>query len=101
MAGVRTASRDRYFDTLRALAMIRVVVFHAFPVGALELIFPSMGVMFALGGSLMVKSIDKSASGAVRNRIRRLLPALWVMGLILVPIMLRTGWPDRPTWPLL
>jgi peptidoglycan/LPS O-acetylase OafA/YrhL len=101
MATKKAASRDRYFDTLRTLAIIRVVAFHAFPVGALELIFPSMGVMFALGGSLMVKSIDKSASRAVRNRIRRLLPALWVMGLILVPVMLRTGWPDRPTWSLL
>ena len=101
MAGVRAAGRDRYFDTLRALAIIRVVVFHAFPVAALELVFPAMGVMFALGGSLMVKSVDKSAQRAVRNRIRRLLPALWVMGLILVPLMLRRGWPDHPTWSLL
>jgi peptidoglycan/LPS O-acetylase OafA/YrhL len=101
MAGVRAAGRDRYFDTLRALALIRVVVFHAFPVAALELVFPAMGVMFALGGSLMVKSLDRSAQRAVRNRIRRLLPALWVMGLILVPLMLRRGWPDHPTWSML
>jgi peptidoglycan/LPS O-acetylase OafA/YrhL len=101
MAGVRAASRDRYFDTLRALAIVRVVLFHAFPYAALELVFPSMGVMFALGGSLMVKSVDKSAQRAVRNRIRRLLPALWVMGLILVPLMLKRGWPDHPTWSLL
>jgi len=94
-----TASRDRYFDTLRAVAIIRVVLFHAFPFAVLELAFPSMGVMFALGGSLMVKSLDKSATRAVRNRIRRLLPALWVMGLILVPVMLLRGWPDRPSWP--
>jgi peptidoglycan/LPS O-acetylase OafA/YrhL len=91
--------RDRYFDTLRAVAIIRVVLFHAFPIAALELVFPSMGVMFALGGSLMVKSLDKSASRAVRNRIRRLLPALWVMALILVPLMIQRGWPDRPSWP--
>src|SRR3954469_12871295 len=92
-------SRDRYFDTLRAVAIVRVVVFHAFPFAALELIFPSMGVMFALGGSLMVKSLDRNAARAVRNRVRRLLPALWVMGLILVPLMLHRGWPDRPSWP--
>ncbi|HEY7271338.1 MAG TPA: acyltransferase family protein, partial [Actinoplanes sp.] len=93
--------RDRYFDTLRAAAIVRVVLYHAFPFAALELVFPSMGVMFALGGSLMVKSIDRSAAGAVRNRIRRLLPALWVMGLILVPVMIWQGWPDRPSWPQL
>jgi hypothetical protein len=91
--------RDRYFDTLRAAAMIRVVLYHAFPFAALELVFPSMGVMFALGGSLMVKSLDRSAVGAVRNRVRRLLPALWAMGLILVPIMIHHGWEDRPSWP--
>lgn len=94
-------TRDRYFDTLRVLAIIRVVVFHAFPIAALELVFPSMGVMFALGGSLMVKSLDRSAPRAVRNRIRRLLPALWVMGLILIPLMIHQGWDDRPSWRLL
>jgi len=94
-----TTSRDRYFDTLRAVAIVRVVVFHAFPIAALELVFPSMGVMFALGGSLMVKSLDRAAGRAVVNRLRRLLPALWVMALILVPIMIRHGWPDRPSWP--
>jgi peptidoglycan/LPS O-acetylase OafA/YrhL len=91
--------RDRYFDTLRAAAIVRVVLFHAFPIAALELVFPSMGVMFALGGSLMVKSLDRSAAGAVKNRLRRLLPALWVMALVLVPVMVWQGWPDRPAWP--
>jgi peptidoglycan/LPS O-acetylase OafA/YrhL len=91
--------RDRYFDTLRAAAIVRVVLFHAFPIAALELVFPSMGVMFALGGSLMVKSLDRSVPGAVRNRVRRLLPALWVMAIILVPVMIQRGWPDRPAWP--
>jgi peptidoglycan/LPS O-acetylase OafA/YrhL len=94
-----TAGRDRYFDTLRAVAIVRVVLFHAFPIAALELVFPSMGVMFALGGSLMVKSLDRSATRAVRSRVRRLLPALWVMALILVPLMIQRGWPDRPSWP--
>ena len=93
------ASRDRYFDTLRAVAIVRVVLFHAFPIAALELVFPSMGVMFALGGSLMVKSLDRAAGKAVVNRLRRLLPALWVMGAILIPIMIHEGWPDRPSWP--
>jgi peptidoglycan/LPS O-acetylase OafA/YrhL len=92
------AGRDRYFDTLRAVAIVRVVLFHAFPVAALELVFPSMGVMFALGGSLMVKSLDRGAVRAVRNRIRRLLPALWAMAAVLVPLMMWHGWPDRPDW---
>jgi peptidoglycan/LPS O-acetylase OafA/YrhL len=101
MSSTVVAGRDRYFDTLRAIAIVRVVVFHAFPMAALELVFPSMGVMFALGGSLMVTSIDRSAAKAVTSRIRRLLPALWVMGLVLVPLMIVQGWPDRPSWPRL
>src|SRR3954453_6480900 len=99
MTDATNPGRDRYFDTLRAVAIIRVVLYHAFPFTALELVFPSMGVMFALGGSLMVKSLDRGAGRAVRNRLRRLLPALWVMGLILVPVMVLHGWPDRPSWP--
>lgn len=101
MTSSTAAYRDRYFDTLRTVAIIRVVAFHAFPIAALELVFPSMGVMFALGGSLMVRSLDRSVQRTLRNRIRRLLPALWVMGLILVPLMLRRDWPDHPTWGLL
>ena len=92
------ADRDRYFDTLRAVAIIRVVLYHAFPFAALELVFPSMGVMFALGGSLMVKSLDRNAGRAVRNRLRRLLPALWAMAAVLIPLMLHYGPADRPDW---
>ncbi|WP_412752009.1 acyltransferase family protein [Krasilnikovia sp. M28-CT-15] len=101
VADGKRAGRDRYFDTLRAVAIIRVVLFHAYPIAAFELVFPSMGVMFALGGSLMVRSLDRNAPRAIRNRLRRLLPALWVMGLIAVPVMIHHGWPDRPTWPRL
>jgi hypothetical protein len=67
-----------------------------FAVSWLSMIFPSMGVMFALGGSLMAKSVERSASAAVTGRLRRLLPALWVMGLVLVPAMFWAGWNDRP-----
>jgi hypothetical protein len=44
-------------------------------------------------------AVSPSAPRAVRNRIRRLLPALWVIGLIAVPLMIQRGWPDRPSWP--
>ena len=101
MAGADSRPRDRYFDILRAVAILRVVANHAFPLTVLEVAFPSMGVMFALGGSLMVQSMRRSPAQAVRGRLRRLLPALWVMGAVLVPLMLATGWADRPVWPRL
>jgi peptidoglycan/LPS O-acetylase OafA/YrhL len=95
------AHRDRYFDGLRAIAIARVVAYHMFPLTALELAFPSIGVMFALGGSLMARSIDRSATAAVTSRVRRLLPALWLMGAVLVPAMIWIGWSPHPAWPRL
>ncbi|WP_239091008.1 acyltransferase family protein [Asanoa iriomotensis] len=93
--------RDRWFDLLRAAALVRVVLYHLFPVAWLGLGYPAMGVMFALGGSLMARSVDRSAARAVRSRLRRLLPALWVLGAVIVPAMLVVGWDDHPTWPTL
>ncbi|MFD0526209.1 hypothetical protein ACFQ1I_01415 [Kitasatospora arboriphila] len=40
--------RDRYLDLLRALALVRVVFLHMFAWTWLPIVFPSMGVMFAL-----------------------------------------------------
>ena len=94
-------ARDRYFDLLRGVALIRVVVFHMFPVAWLSMLFPAMGVMFALGGSLMARSLDRSAEAAIIGRLRRLLPALWVVGAILVPVAVVIGWPERPRWATL
>lgn len=115
-----SGSRDRYLDTLRAVALVRVVVFHMAGVAWLSFVLPAMGVMFALGGSLMAASMRRPAAApsmrrpavtasmrrpaavAVRGRIRRLFPALWVMGVILVPVMLWSGWTadDPPLYQL-
>ncbi|MEK6443037.1 glycosyltransferase [Pseudonocardia sp. T1-2H] len=88
-----SGGRERWLDSLRAAALIRVVVYHALSLGWLSIVFPSMGVMFALGGSLMVQSFRKMPSiDVIGHRIRRLLPPLWLLGLILVPIMVWQGW---------
>jgi peptidoglycan/LPS O-acetylase OafA/YrhL len=86
------AGRDRYLDTLRAVAIARVVVFHMFSFAWLSYAFPAMGVMFALGGSLMAGSLHRSTVRAVTSRIRRLLPALWVLAAVVVPAMFWHGW---------
>ncbi|WP_432969394.1 acyltransferase family protein [Dactylosporangium sp. CA-233914] len=86
------AGRDRYLDVLRAVAIVRVVVFHMFSIAWLSYAFPAMGVMFALGGSLMAASLQRSAVRAVTSRVRRLLPALWVLAAFVVPAMLWHGW---------
>ena len=94
-------SRNRYIDTLRAVAIVRVVVYHAFGWAWLTYVLPAMGVMFAIAGSLMAASLSKAgARKAVWSRIRRLLPALWTFAAVALPLMFWHGWstsdPDHP-----
>lgn len=91
-----TAKRNRYIDALRAAAIVRVVIYHAFGWSFLTILLPSMGVMFALAGSLMAASMQKyGARRAITSRMRRLLPALWVLGAVAVPLMMWHGWRPR------
>ncbi|MFF2366502.1 acyltransferase [Streptomyces sp. NPDC058122] len=90
--------RDRYFDALRAVALVRVVTYHTFGWAWAGLVFPSMGVMFALAGTLMAKSLERPALKVVRGRMRRLLPPFWFWGLFVVMAMLIHGW--MPGWQI-
>ncbi|MDT0571671.1 acyltransferase [Streptomyces sp. DSM 3412] len=98
----RAPGRDRYFDLLRALALFRVVLYHLTGWAWLPLLFPSMGVMFALAGHLMARSLRRPALGVVRGRLRRLLPPVWLLGVVGVTAMVVQGWgPDadgHPAW---
>ncbi|WP_097320876.1 acyltransferase family protein [Paractinoplanes atraurantiacus] len=85
--------RNRYLDLLRAAAIVRVIVYHLYGWPWLSVLLPAMGVMFALAGSLTAASLDNRAGAkVVTSRLRRLLPPLWLLGLIAVPVMLVTGW---------
>ncbi|WP_436536035.1 acyltransferase family protein [Actinoplanes sp. HUAS TT8] len=94
--------RSLYLDTLRALAIIRVIAFHSTGFAWLGLAFPSMGIMFALAGSMMARSMAKVGDRpeiVIWNRIRRLMPALWMLAVVLVPVMLIMGWTDEDQRP--
>ncbi|MFL6027735.1 MAG: acyltransferase family protein, partial [Friedmanniella sp.] len=87
--------RDRYIDTLRAGALLRVILYHAIGFAWLPYVFPSMGIMFALAGGLVAASLDRAQHNpwqVLRKRTRRLLPPLWMLGIVLVPIMMVQGW---------
>lgn len=96
--------RDRYLDLLRSLALVRVVLYHLLGWGWITVLFPSMGVMFALAGSLMARSLKRPALGVIRGRVRRLLPPLWLFAAVVVTMMFLQHWnptkdPDfGPTW---
>ncbi|MER6269765.1 acyltransferase [Streptomyces sp900105755] len=84
--------RDRYLDLLRSLALLRVVVYHLFGWPWLTVLFPSMGVMFALAGSLMARSLNRPPGSVIRSRLRRLLPPLWLFSTVLLTMMFTAGW---------
>ncbi len=85
--------RNRYLDLLRAAAIVRVIVYHLFGWPWLSIVLPAMGIMFALAGSLSAASLEKRSAGrVVTSRLRRLLPPLWLLGLVAVPVMLVAGW---------
>jgi peptidoglycan/LPS O-acetylase OafA/YrhL len=90
--------RDRYLDLLRSIALVRVVAYHVFGWAWLTVLFPSMGVMFALAGSLMARSLKRRPLDVIKGRLRRLLPPLWLFAAIVVPLMLLGGWnvPEDP-----
>ncbi|MFI6371613.1 acyltransferase [Streptomyces sp. NPDC050546] len=99
--GARPADRpvrDRYFDTLRAVALVRVVTYHTFGWAWAGLVFPSMGVMFGLAGTLMARSLQRPALTVIRSRVRRLLPPFWFWGVFVVGAMLVHGW--MPGWQI-
>ncbi|MEV4555386.1 acyltransferase [Kitasatospora sp. NPDC049285] len=98
----RKGGRDRYLDLLRALALVRVILYHNFAWFWLPIVFPSMGVMFALAGSLMTRSLSRPALGVIRGRLRRLLPPMWLFGAIMLALQIRDGWgpnsEGHPAW---
>ncbi|MFD5629517.1 acyltransferase [Streptomyces sp. NPDC127072] len=106
-AGTKKPGRDRYLDLLRSIALVRVVVYHLFGWAWLTILFPSMGVMFALAGSLMARSLKRPAWGVIRGRVRRLLPPLWVFSAVMLTLLFAGGWdlskdPDHGgTWGLI
>jgi peptidoglycan/LPS O-acetylase OafA/YrhL len=81
---------------LRAAALVRVVVYHVLGFAWLPIVFPAMGVMFAVAGSLMARSLDRAGPRVLLSRMRRLFPALWGLAAVGVPVMLLQGWTDAP-----
>jgi peptidoglycan/LPS O-acetylase OafA/YrhL len=98
-----TGGRDRYFDVLRFLCIVWVVAYHIFWDEAWLGFWPAMGLLFAISGSLMVRSLDRNTFETITNRLQRLLPVLWLAGVVGVPLMFWHGWPaeERPAlWQL-
>ena len=94
--------RNRYVDLLRAVAIVRVVTYHTLGFAWLTVAFPAMGLMFALGGSLMAASLDRGDGlglKAIGRRIRRIVVPFWVLGAFALVLMSFMGGLEH-TWRL-
>ncbi|WIG16391.1 acyltransferase family protein [Kocuria rosea] len=84
--------RDRYLDLLRSIALVRVIAYHTFAGAAFSLVFPAMGVMFALAGVLMARSLRRPAGSVLVSRARRVLVPLWVYAATVLALLVGQGW---------
>jgi peptidoglycan/LPS O-acetylase OafA/YrhL len=96
-----TRPRSRYVDTLRAVAITRVFLHHTLWISWLAVLFPSMFVMFGLAGTMTAASLErKGPATTVRSRLRRMLPPLWAVAALAIPLMLINGWREDAASPL-
>ena len=83
LAGTSTAPqtvRDTALDGLRAIAIIRVITWHASGWAWTTWFVSSVPAMFVITGALLAKSFEKkSVVEVLRHRFLRLLPPLWVL----------------------
>ena len=67
-----------FLDAIRAIAIIRVMAWHAFGVATITYVVAAMPAMFFVTGSLLAKSMARRPPGTVlADRFRRLLVPLW------------------------
>lgn len=73
--------RDDSLDVMRAIALVRVVVWHAFGVAFISWVVATMPIMFFVAGSLLAGSLDRMrVRDMYRKRLERLLVPYWFFG---------------------
>ena len=76
-------ARETFLDVVRAVAIVRVVAWHAFGAAAITYVVAAIPAMFFVTGSLLAKSFGRRGARTVlAERFRRLLVPLWVFGLV-------------------
>ena len=86
-----TRQRSVYLDALRAVALSRVVVYHAVGHDWITL-FTAMPLMFFIAGSLFAASVDRRpARQVVVDRYRRILVPYWVYAAAMVALWAALG----------
>lgn len=102
------------FDGLRILAALQVVLAHSrvhldiprLPFWSLLESFPGVPIFFAISGFLISASFERTPrlESYARNRLLRILPALWCVILVTIPVAAAFGFefrrPEAAVWLL-
>jgi CubicO group peptidase (beta-lactamase class C family)/peptidoglycan/LPS O-acetylase OafA/YrhL len=91
-----SSDRERALDALRAIALLRVVLWHTYGNAAITYVIAAVPTMFFVTGSLFAKSAGRRPVAAVvRNRLRRIFIPLWAFSAVAVAVMAVAAWIDR------
>ena len=80
--------RERFLDAVRTLAVLRVIVWHAFGAAAITYVVSAVPAMFFVTGSLLARSIDRhTGTRTIVDRLRRMLIPLWAFTAVAFAVM--------------
>lgn len=94
-----STARDSALDGLRALAIARVITWHATGWTWTTWVLSSVPAMFFVTGVLLAKSFTRSSPMVVLwRRTKRLFPSLWLLGLTTLVLSQRFGSQTSELW---
>lgn len=93
------ATRDAALDGLRAIAIVRVILWHTTGWLWTTWTVSSIPAMFIVTGALISRTSSRqSTMYAVKQRLKRLIPPLWFYGTIVLGLCIASGIPVRQPW---
>jgi CubicO group peptidase (beta-lactamase class C family)/peptidoglycan/LPS O-acetylase OafA/YrhL len=91
--------RDPSLDGLRGIALLRVILWHATGWAPVTWIVAAMPAMFAVTGSLLVRSVERHGwRTTLWRRATRLFPSLWLYSTFVVVSSRLNGAQTSPLW---
>lgn len=87
-APAAVGERELWLDAVRSIALLRVIIWHAFGVAAITYFLSAVPAMFFVTGSLLAKSLShRSARTVLVDRARRLLVPLAAFSAVAIAAM--------------
>jgi CubicO group peptidase (beta-lactamase class C family)/peptidoglycan/LPS O-acetylase OafA/YrhL len=97
-----SSERDTALDGLRAIAIIRVITWHASGWAWTTWFVSSVPAMFVVTGALLARSLQKSSAVlTLRKRFKRLLLPLWAYSLVVITLSAYHGSRTSAIWTFL